>query len=199
MILPIVPYGDPILKKKSAPIDASFSGLKELISDMYDTMYGAHGVGLAAPQIGQSIRLFIVDGAPFAEESEDDEPGEIDLDAKSLVDFKKVFINPQIINESGEKWGFTEGCLSIPNIREEVMRQPDIVLRYMDENLNEFEETFTGYRARIIQHEYDHLEGVLFTDRISVLRRRMLKGKLNDISKGKTDASYRMRFPIKLK
>jgi peptide deformylase len=197
MILPIVPYGDPLLKKKAQPIDASFPGFKGLIADMYETMYAAQGVGLAAPQVGHSIRVFIVDGAPFAEENEEDE--EVDLDAKSLVDFKKVFVNPQIIDESGEKWGFTEGCLSIPNIREEVMRQPTVLLRYMDENFNQFEETFVGYRARIIQHEYDHLEGILFTDRISVLRRRMLQGKLNDISKGKTDARYRMRFPIKLK
>jgi len=197
MILPIVPYGDPLLKKKAKQIDASFPGFKELIADMYETMYAAQGVGLAAPQVGHSIRIFIVDGAPFATENEEDE--EEDLDAMSLIDFKKVFVNPQIISESGEKWGFTEGCLSIPNIREEVMRQPEVLLRYMDENFNQFEETFTGYRARIIQHEYDHLEGILFTDRISVLRRRMLQGKLNDISKGKTDARYRMRFPIKLK
>lgn len=165
---------------------------------MYETMYAAQGVGLAAPQVGHSIRLFIVDGAPFAEEDEEDE-GEPDEDAKSLVDFKKVFINPEILEESGEKWGFTEGCLSIPNIREEVMREPKILLRYMDENFNEFEETFIGYRARIIQHEYDHLEGILFTDRISAFRRRMLQGKLNDIAKGKADARYRMRYPIKLK
>lgn len=198
MILPIVPYGDPLLKKRSKDIELTHPGLKQLIADMYETMYAAQGVGLAAPQVGHSIRLFIVDGSPFAEEDEEDE-GEPDEDAKSLVDFKKIFINPEILDESGEKWGFIEGCLSIPNIREEVMREPKIVLRYMDENFNEFEETFFGYRARIIQHEYDHLEGVLFTDRISVLRRRMLQGKLNDITKGKTDASYRMRYPIKLK
>jgi peptide deformylase len=198
MILPIVPYGDPLLKKRSIDIEPTHPGLKQLIADMYETMYAAQGVGLAAPQVGHSIRLFIVDGAPFAEEDEEDE-GEPDADAKSLVDFKKIFINPEILDESGEKWGFTEGCLSIPNIREEVMREPKILLRYQDENFNEFEETFIGYRARIIQHEYDHLEGILFTDRISAFRRRILQGKLNDIAKGKTDARYRMRYPIKLK
>ncbi len=190
MILPIVPYGDLILKRKAEAIDPSYKGLKELISDMYETMYSASGVGLAAPQVGKSIRLFVVDGAPFAEDEED---------AEDLKDFKKVFINPEIIEESGKAWGFIEGCLSIPNIREEVMREPQILIRYQDENFDNHEEKFEGYRARIIQHEYDHIEGILFTDRISPLRRRMLRGKLNDITKGKADVNYRMRYPTKTK
>ena len=190
MILPIVPYGDLILKRKAEAIDSSYEGLKELISNMYETMYSASGVGLAAPQVGKSIRLFVVDGAPFAEDEED---------AEDLKDFKQVFINPEIIEESGKSWGFIEGCLSIPNIREEVMRQPEILIRYQDEDFKQHEERFEGYRARIIQHEYDHIEGTLFTDRISPLRRRMLRGKLNDITKGKTDVDYRMRYPAKTK
>lgn len=190
MILPIVPYGDLILKRKAEPIDPSFEGLKELIENMFETMYSANGVGLAAPQVGKSIRLFIIDGAPFAEDEED---------AEDLKDFKRVFINPEILEESGRQWGFIEGCLSIPNIREEVMREPEILIRYQDEDFNTHEERFKGYRARIIQHEYDHIEGILFTDRISPLRRRMLRGKLNDITKGKADVDYRMRLPAKTK
>lgn len=190
MILPIVPYGDLILKRKADEIDPSYEGLSELIENMFETMYGASGVGLAAPQVGKSIRLFIVDGAPFAEDEED---------AEDLKDFKRVFINPEIIEETGEQWGFIEGCLSIPNIREEVMREPEILIRYQDENFEEHEERFSGFRARIIQHEYDHIEGILFTDRISPLRRRMLRGKLNDITKGKADVDYRMRLPVKTK
>lgn len=190
MILPIVPYGDLILKRKGDEIDESYKGLSELIESMFETMYGASGVGLAAPQVGKSIRLFIVDGAPFAEDEED---------AEDLKDFKRVFINPEILEETGDQWGFIEGCLSIPNIREEVLREPEILMRYQDENFKEYEERFTGYRARIIQHEYDHIEGILFTDRISPLRRRMLRGKLNDITKGKADVDYRMRIPVKTK
>lgn len=190
MILPIVPYGDLILKRKAEEIDKGYPGLSELIDNMFETMYDAHGVGLAAPQVGKSIRLFIVDGAPFAEDEED---------AEDLKDFKKVFINPEIVDETGDRWGFIEGCLSIPNIREEIIRHPDILIRYQDEDFNEHEERFTGYRARIIQHEYDHVEGILFTDHISALRRRMLRGKLNDITKGKTEVGYRMRYPAKTK
>ena len=188
MILPIVPYGDPVLKRKAMDIDAGYEGLNELIENMYETMYQAHGVGLAAPQVGLSIRLFVVDGAPFAEDEDD---------AEDLKDFKMVFINPEIIEETGDAWGFVEGCLSIPNIREEVVREEEILIRYLDENFNPHEEKFSGYRARIIQHEYDHVEGILFTDRISPLRRRMLRGKLNDITRGKTDVGYRMRYPVK--
>lgn len=191
MILPIVPYGDLILKRKADEIDPSYEGLNELIENMFETMYGASGVGLAAPQVGKSIRLFIVDGAPFADDEEED--------TEDMLNFKHVFINPKIIEETGEQWGFVEGCLSIPNIREEVLRQPDILIRYQDENFEEHEERFSGFRARIIQHEYDHIEGILFTDRIAPLRRRMLQGKLNDITKGKADVDYRMRIPVKTK
>lgn len=190
MILPIVPYGDLILKRQADSIDPSYEGLKELIDNMYETMYAASGVGLAAPQIGKSIRLFVIDGAPFADDEED---------ADDLRDFKRVFINAEMLEETGDRWGFVEGCLSIPNIREEVVREPEILIRYQDENFETREERFTGYRARIIQHEYDHIEGVLFTDRISPLRRRMLQGKLKDITKGKADVSYRMRIPVKTK
>jgi peptide deformylase len=154
-------------------------------------MYAASGVGLAAPQIGQSLRLFIVDASPFAED-EDGEPTE----EGHLKDFKKVFINPYIVEEEGEEWGFEEGCLSIPNIREEVFRMPRIVLQYQDEHFNEFEEEFDGFAARVIQHEHDHLDGVLFTDHLNPLRKRLLQGKLRDISKGRTDARYKMRFPV---
>lgn len=189
MVLPIRAYGDPVLKKVAADIEPGHPGLKQLISDMFETMYAANGVGLAAPQIGQSIRLFIVDASPFAE----DEEGK-PTDEAHLKGFKKVFINPYIVEESGEEWGFEEGCLSIPGLREEVERQPRIVLQYMDEKFKEHEEEFDGMAARVIQHEHDHLDGVLFTEHLSPMRKRMLKGKLRDISLGKTDAKYPMRF-----
>jgi peptide deformylase len=190
MIIPIRAYGDPVLKKVAQDIEPGHPGLEQLIADMFETMYAANGVGLAAPQIGQSIRLFIVDASPFAED-EDGKP----TDDAHLKEFKKVFINPYIVEEEGEEWGFEEGCLSIPNIREEVMRQPKIVLQYQDEHFKEHEEEFDGFAARVIQHEHDHLDGVLFTDHLSPLRRRLLQGKLRDISHGRTDAKYKMRFP----
>jgi peptide deformylase len=190
MIIPIRAYGDPVLKKVAQDIEPGHPGLEQLIADMFETMYAANGVGLAAPQIGQSIRLFIVDASPFAED-EDGKP----TDDAHLKEFKKVFINPYIVEEEGEEWGFEEGCLSIPNIREEVMRQPKIVLQYQDEHFKEHEEEFDGFAARVIQHEHDHLDGVLFTDHLSPLRRRLLQGKLRDISHGRTDAKYEMRFP----
>ncbi len=190
MILPIRAYGDPVLKKVAKDIEPGHEGLKQLIEDMFETMYAANGVGLAAPQVGHSIRLFIVDASPFAED-EDGEPTE----EAHLKDFKRVFINPYIVEEEGEAWLFEEGCLSIPNIREEVKRQPRIVLQYQDENFVEHEEEFDGYAARVIQHEHDHLDGILFTDHLSSLRRRLLQGKLKDISSGRCDAKYKMRFP----
>lgn len=189
MILPIRAYGDPVLKKVAQDIEPGHPGLEQLIADMFETMYAANGVGLAAPQIGQSIRLFIVDASPFAED-EDGKPTE----EAHLKDFKKVFINPYIVEEEGEEWPFEEGCLSIPNIREEVFRQPKLVLQYQDENFKEHEESFEGFAARVIQHEHDHLDGILFTDHLSPLRRRLLQGKLRDISQGRTDAKYKMRF-----
>jgi peptide deformylase len=185
MILPIVAYGDQVLKKKALDIDKDFPGLEDLINNMFDTMYEANGVGLAAPQVGKSIRLFIVDASPFEDKEAD------------LKDFVQVFINPIIIEESGEEWPFNEGCLSIPTVREDVMRKPKILVRYYDENFEYLEEEFEGLAARIIQHEYDHIEGKLFTDRLSSFKRTLLKGKLNDISKGKVDVDYKMKFPKK--
>ena len=192
MILPIVAYGSPILKKEAEEIDENYEGLDQLIADMFETMYEASGVGLAAPQIDRSIRLFVVDASPFAEVEEGEEP---DPMAKGLENFKKVFINPIIEEESGEEWAFAEGCLSIPKIREEVMRKPKIKISYYDQQWNFHEEEYDGYAARIIQHEYDHIEGVLFTDHLSPLKRRMLKKKLANISKGEVEAAYRMKFP----
>ena len=188
MILPDVAYGDPILKQECNDIDQDYPKLNELIENMFETMYGAAGVGLAAPQIGKGIRLFIVDAAPFAEDDEDNEYPE----AKA---FKRVFINPEITEEKGDEWGFEEGCLSIPNIREEVFRQPEVSIEYYDETFKLRKEKLNGIAARIVQHEYDHIQGVLFTDHLSALKRKLLKRKLLEISKGNTSAKYRMRFP----
>jgi len=192
MVLPIVAYGSPILKKEAEEIDDQYEGLEQLVNDMFDTMYEASGVGLAAPQIDRSIRLFIVDASPFAEVEEGAEP---DPMAAGLENFKKVFINPIIEEESGEEWAFAEGCLSIPKIREDVMRKPKIKISYYDMEWNLHEEEYEGYAARIIQHEYDHIEGILFTDHLSPLKRRILKKKLTNISKGEVDVPYRMKFP----
>lgn len=184
MKLPIVAYGDPILKKVAQDIEpAGFPDLKQLIADMFETMYAARGVGLAAPQIGKSIRLFVIDATPFDE----DEP--------DLKNFKKVFINAHVIEESGEKWPFNEGCLSIPDIREDVYRCPNLQISYYDENWEHHEESFKGMAARIIQHEYDHTDGKLFTDYLSPLRKRMIQKRLTDISKGIVKAEYKMKFP----
>lgn len=192
MILPIVAYGDPVLKKVALDIEASFPNLKELIDNMFETMYNAQGVGLAAPQIGQSIRLFIVDGSPFLADEEDKK----DPRSEGLEGFKKVFINPVIHSEDGEEWGFNEGCLSIPKIREEVYRKEEIFISYYDEDWNFYENVhFKGYAARIIQHEYDHIEGILFTDHLSILKRKLLTKKLTNISKGVIPVEYRMKFP----
>ena len=190
MILPIVAYGDPVLKKRATEINENYADLKLLITNMYETMYGAYGVGLAAPQIGLSVRLFLVDTAPFAE---DDSYSE--AERKALKSFKKTFINPEILEETGEEWAFNEGCLSIPNVREDVLRKPHIKIRYQDENFETQTEEFDGLIARVIQHEYDHIEGVLFTDKVSSLKKRLLKSKLASISKGKISVDYRMRFP----
>jgi peptide deformylase len=191
MILPIVAYGDPILRKKGKEITKEYPKLDVLIENMFDTMYGARGIGLAAPQIGEAIRLFIVDATPF----EDDE--ELTEAEQAYVStFKKVFINAKILKEEGDEWAFNEGCLSIPDINEDVFRQPKITMEYYDEDFKQQTETFEGIVARIIQHEYDHIEGILFTDKLSVLKKRLIKGKLANISKGKIDVSYRMRFPL---
>ena len=191
MILPIVAYGDPVLKKKAKDIDKDYPKLSELIDNMFETMYNAHGVGLAAPQIGLSIRIFIVDAEPFAEDEELSEE-----ETEKLKGFKKVFINPVILEETGEEWAFCEGCLSIPDIREDVFRNEKIKIKYFDESFNEHLEEYDGLAARVIQHEYDHIEGVLFTDKLSSLKKRLIQGKLNNISKGKVNADYRMRFPV---
>lgn len=192
MILPIFAYGDPVLKKEAEEIDKDYPELKQLIEDMFETMYEASGVGLAAPQIGRSIRLFVVDGSPFAEKDEDEEE---DPRAAGMEGFKKVFINPIIEEEEGKEWGFAEGCLSIPKIREEVLRKERVRLSYYDENWNLHDEWFDGYKARIIQHEYDHIEGVLFTDHLSVLKKRLLTKRLANISQGIVNVDYKMRFP----
>jgi|SRR6185437_2123998 len=192
MILPIVAYGDAVLKKKAVDITKDYPNLDKVIANMFDTMHNAKGVGLAAPQVGLSIRLFIVDSSPFAEDKEDD-----DKDKKELMGFKKIFINAKIVEEDGTKWKFNEGCLSIPTIREDVERKPTIRIKYLDENFKSHEEEFEGVKARIIQHEYDHIEGVLFIDKINPLRKSLLKRKLADISKGVVDVPYKMKFPIK--
>ena len=183
--MPIVAYGDPVLKKMSEEIEKDYPNLEGFIEDMFETMYDSSGVGLAAPQVGRSIRLFIIDGEKYSDEDE------------SLRDFKRIFINPIIVEEEGKEWVFNEGCLSIPGIREDVKRKPHITLEYYDENFVLYEEEFDGVAARIIQHEYDHIEGVLFTDRINPLRRRLLKGKLHDIAKGNIEVDYKMKFPLK--
>ena len=195
MILPILAYGDPILKKECDEIDENYSDLKKLISDMFETMYKAKGVGLAAPQIGKNIRLFIVDGSPFSEDEGEDE----DPLADGISDFKKVFINPIIEDETGKEWPFHEGCLSIPKIRESVTRKPEITVSYYDENWEFKEEKYAGYAARIFQHEYDHIEVVLFTDYLSPLKRKLLQKKLNNITNGEIEIDYKMRFPKKTK
>jgi peptide deformylase len=192
MILPIVAYGDPVLKKVGDEIDKDYPGLAELLENMWETMYAASGVGLAAPQIGKSIRLFIVDASPFADDVED----EPDPKAKGLENFKKVFINPIIEDETGENWVFQEGCLSIPKIREDVYRKEKITITYYDENFEFHEETYDGYAARVIQHEYDHIEGILFTDHLAPLKRKLLTKKLTNISRGEIEVDYRMKFPV---
>jgi len=184
MKLPIVAYGDPVLKKIGTDIDKDYPELKELIANMFDTMYYANGVGLAAPQIGLPIRLFIVDTG----EDEDGTPG-----------YKKVFINARILEETGEPWNFNEGCLSIPDIRENILRKPNIKVNYFDENWVEHTDDVDGMPARVIQHEYDHIEGKLFTDKVSILRKTMLKSKLDAISKGNIKTDYKMKFPNKNK
>lgn len=192
MILPIVAYGDPVLKKEAVEIDEQFPALNQLIENMFETMYEASGVGLAAPQIGQSIRLFVVDGSPFAEVDEDEAD---DPRAVGMEGFKRVFINPIIEEETGANWVFAEGCLSIPKIREDVSRKEKIRVTYYDENWQFHDEWFDGYKARIIQHEYDHIEGILFTDHLSVLKKRMLTKRLTNISQGEVKVNYKMKFP----
>ena len=190
MILPIIAYGDPVLRKMSKDISSEYPKLKELIENMYETMYNACGIGLAAPQIGLPIRMFILDASPFAEDET-----LTDEEINELKDFKCTFINAKMLIEDGDEWAFNEGCLSIPNIREDVIRNPHIKIEYQDENFETQIREFDGLLARVIQHEYDHIEGILFTDKISNLKKRLIKGKLTNISKGKINVDYRMRFP----
>lgn len=185
MIYPVVAYGDPVLKKRAEPIEKDYPELPQIIENMFETMYKSQGVGLAAPQIGLSIRVFVIDGSPFDDEDE------------SLNGFKRVFINAQITEESGDPWKMNEGCLSIPRVREDIQRKESIVIEYFDEHWNKHVETYSGIAARIIQHEYDHIEGILITDRISPLRKRLIQKKLDDISKGRINVDYKMRFPVK--
>lgn len=187
MVLPITAYGHPVLRKVATEVDEDYPNLQQLIDDMYETMYATSGVGLAAPQINLPIRLLVMDATPFAEE---------DPQAK---DFRRVLINPEIIEESGEEWSFNEGCLSVPEIREDVVRKPNIRIQYYDENWKFHDEEYDSVMARIIQHEYDHLEGVLFVDRVSSIRKMLLKKRLLDISKGNIDVKYKMIFPLKKK
>ena len=191
MILPIVAYGDPVLRKMGVDIDKEYPNLNELIENMKETMINARGVGLAAPQIGKAIRLFIVDTSPFGE---DDDLS--DKEREYLGSFKKVFINAKILKEEGDEWAFNEGCLSIPGITEDVFRQEKITLEYFDENFEKHTEVIDGMAARVIQHEYDHIEGVLFIDKIASLTKRLIKKKLENISKGLVDTDYKMKFPF---
>jgi peptide deformylase len=190
MILPIIAYGDPVLRKMGIEIDKEYPELATLITNMKETMYNASGVGLAAPQIGLAIRLFIIDASPFAEDED-----LTDEDRATLKTFNRVFINAQIIKEEGEEWTFNEGCLSIPDVREDVTRQPKITIEYQDEDFKTHTEVLEGLAARVFQHEYDHIEGILFTDKLSTLKKRLLKKRLENISKGKINADYRMNFP----
>lgn len=196
MVLPIVVYGDPVLRKKCVDIEKSHENLPAFIQNMYETMYEANGVGLAAPQVGKAIRLFVIDASPFAEVDEDEEPEFTAEEMKQMNGFKKTFINAVIINEEGEEWKFNEGCLSIPKIREDVLRKPDLTIEYYDEHFKKHKETYNGVIARVIQHEYDHIEGILFTDKISPFKRKMISGKLADISKGKFRADYKTKVFI---
>jgi len=185
MIYPIVVFGDPVLRRKATEIEQDSVDVKKLSEEMFETMDAANGIGLAAPQIGKSLRVFVVDGTPLEEEE--------------LMDFKKVFVNPKMLDENGQEWPFEEGCLSIPEIREEVFRSQKIRISFLDENWEPHEEEFEGMKARIIQHEYDHLEGILFTDYLTNFKKRVLKGKLANISKGKVKTDYKISYPIKKK
>ena len=190
MILPIVAYGDAVLRKKAEDISKDYPKLDELLANMYETMYGAYGVGLAAPQIGLPIRLFLVDTEPFSEDKDFTKE-----EQEQLKNFKRTFINAKILEETGDEWAFNEGCLSIPDVREDVFRKPKIKIEYQDENFSTHTEEFDGLIARVIQHEYDHIEGILFTDKLSTLKKRLIKSRLANISKGNIDVDYRMRFP----
>lgn len=184
MILPIFAYGEPILRELTKEINRSFPDLESFIKDMWETMYHTNGVGLAAPQVGVAARVFLVDSTPMYEE-----------DGSEGTGYKGVFINPEIISETGAPWHYEEGCLSIPGIREQVQRKPELRISWFDDNFEKHTETFDGYTARVIQHEFDHLKGVLFIDKISPLKKQLIKGKLGDIQRGAVRVDYRMKFP----
>jgi peptide deformylase len=183
MILPVVAYGHPILKKVASEIAPDYPDLKQFIADLWETMYQSDGVGLAAPQVNRSIRVFVIDASAFAEKYPE------------AQNFKKTFINAKIYLEEGDEWSFNEGCLSFPGLREDIVRKSVVHIRYRDENFAENDERYDGVIARIIQHEYDHIEGIVFVDRVSSLKKMLIKGKLADISKGNVDVDYRMSFP----
>lgn len=184
MNYPVTLYGDPLLRKKAIPVEKNHEGLEEIIENMWKTMYNSDGVGLAAPQVGLSIRIFVVD----ASEAADEEP--------ELKDFRKVFINPEIIERTGEEWIMDEGCLSLPEIREDVLRPDRVRIRYSDENFEPHDEEYSGFAGRVIQHEYDHLEGILFIDHLSPLKKRLLKSKLRNIALGKVTPNYKIKVPV---
>ena len=189
MILPIIGYGDPVLRKVGTEINSDYPNLKEIIANMYDTMYNACGVGLAAPQVGMPIRLFVIDTTPF---SDDEDLSE--ADQKKMNGFKRTFINAKILKEEGEEWSFNEGCLSIPDVREDVFRHDTITIEYMDEDFNKKTEVYDGLIARVIQHEYDHIEGILFTDHLSMLKKKLIWKKLQNIMDGKARPDYKMKY-----
>ena len=190
MILPIIAYGDPVLRKECEQIAEAYPNLKELIANMYETMYDAFGVGLAAPQVGLPIRLFVIDTTPFAEDEDLTKDEQV-----QLSDFKRFFINAKVLEETGDEWAFNEGCLSIPDVREDVFRKPKIKIQYQDEDFKTHVEEFEGLVARVIQHEYDHIDGILFPDKLSTLKNRLIKSRLINISKGNISVDYKMRFP----
>jgi len=192
MIIPIYGYGEPVLRQVGVDITLEYPNLKEVIANMYDTMYNAYGVGLAAPQVGLAIRLFVIDTEPFSD-SEDLSKEE----QEQLKGFKQTFINAKILKEEGEEWGFNEGCLSIPDVREDVYRNEKITIEYCDEEFTKKTEVFDGLIARVIQHEYDHIEGILFTDKISMLKKTLIKKKLQNIMEGKSRPDYKMKFANK--
>lgn len=189
MIIPIYGYGEPVLRQVGVEVTADYPNLKEIIANMYDTMYNAYGVGLAAPQVGMAIRIFVIDTEPFSDS--DDLTKE---EHEQLKNFKRTFINAKMLQEEGEEWGFNEGCLSIPDVREDVYRKEKITIEYYDETFTKKTESFDGLIARVIQHEYDHIEGILFTDKISMLKKTLIKKKLQNIMDGKARPDYRMKF-----
>lgn len=194
MILPIIAYGDPILRKKASIVTKAYPGLEVLIENLFETMYAASGIGLAAPQVGHAIRIFIVDTIPVLKNLDKEDP---DHDFKGEPGLKQVFINGKLIEKGGEAWRYNEGCLSIPKIREDIQRTDEITLEYEDEHFKKHRTLFSGLAGRVIQHEFDHIEGILFTDHLSPLKKRLLKKKMENISKGLVDVDYKMRFPQK--